>query len=80
MSLVPYAGLDPYEWHACNPSSRPAPQPRKQRPAMPARKPALLPQMQALFRNGHDTYEIAQRFGLTEAQVYNRLAKARAGK
>jgi len=78
MSLVPYAGLDLREWRACRWSHEPAPKPRKQRATTGPRKPYLLPQMQALFCQGMDTYDIAQRFNLTEAQVYNRLARAKA--
>lgn len=44
------------------------------------RKPRLMDVMKALFRSGLDTAQIAARVGLTEAQVYNRLARARAGK
>lgn len=41
------------------------------------RKPRLMDQMKALFRSGLDTAQIAERVGLKEAQVYNRLARAR---
>lgn len=63
MSLVSYAGRDPAE----------------RRHYHAKRKPRLMDQMKALFRSGLDTAQIAARVGLTEAQVYNRLARARAG-
>jgi hypothetical protein len=41
-------------------------------------KPTLL-KMQTMFREGMDTCDIADAFNMDEAEVYNRLAKARAG-
>lgn len=41
--------------------------------------PTMLARMQAMFRAGADTADIAEALNLSEADVYNRLAKARAG-
>jgi DNA-directed RNA polymerase specialized sigma24 family protein len=42
-----------------------------------AAKPTVLSRMQVMFRAGADTADIAEAFNLTEANVYNRLARAR---
>lgn len=45
--------------------------------AKTAPKPTILCRMQAMFRSGMDTCEIAEAFNLEEHEVYNRLARAR---
>lgn len=78
MALVNFAGFDPTEVplkrHAHGPIRYQLERTGKPRVV---RQPSALYQMQALFRAGNDTAEIAKRLKLSEAKVYNRLAKAK---
>lgn len=81
MSIVSFAGYDPSERQLRRWSS-PAPVKQKadRRRCFPSKLDDRVPEMQALFAQGMDTYEIAKALSLTEVEVYNRLARASAGK